>query len=77
MQADTVWQGRVRSDYRSSEGCRCLGKSYCVGGNLESLSLGLSLVRTGVARIVIDLRRALEAGHGIAGVTAGFSAPDR
>ena len=39
MQADTVWRRRIGSDYRSSEGCQRLGKSSCICGNLEPLSL--------------------------------------
>jgi hypothetical protein len=38
MQADTVWQCRIQSGYRSSEGNRRLGKSHCVCGYLEPLS---------------------------------------
>src|ERR1700730_13327869 len=33
----------MKSDYRSSEGYRCLGTSRCVGPCLEPLSLTLSL----------------------------------
>ena len=38
-----VRRRRLKSDYRSSEGSRCLGTSRCVGRSLESLSLTLSL----------------------------------
>jgi hypothetical protein len=39
MQADTVWRGRIWSDYRSLEGYWRLGESNCVGQYLEPLSL--------------------------------------
>jgi hypothetical protein len=39
MQADTVRQGGIQSDYWRSEEFRCLSKSDCVRGYLEPLSL--------------------------------------
>ena len=43
MHAGSVRRRRITSNYRSSEGSRCLGTSRCVGHSLESLSLTLSL----------------------------------
>jgi hypothetical protein len=42
MQANTVWQRRIRSDYWRSERYPRPGRSHCVGGYLKPLSLGLS-----------------------------------
>jgi len=47
MQADTVWQHRVRSRYCKSEGLRCPARSRCIDGCLKPWSLGLSLATPG------------------------------
>jgi hypothetical protein len=43
MHAGFAWRGRIKSDYRSSEGTRCLATSRCVCHCPEPLSLDLSL----------------------------------
>jgi uncharacterized membrane protein len=45
VQAECLYglEQAITSDYRSSEGSRCLGTSRCVGRSPESLSFTLSL----------------------------------